>query len=138
MGTQVPTMTDSDVLARNDELRDALRRAASALKAHGPEFALAGSYALWVHGGPEPVHDVDFVVAEEDAEAAAKTLEEAGFRIDRTPEDWLFKACAGKTSSSTCCIGSTVCRSTRETIDSARDASRSSRSRCRCWRRRTW
>ncbi len=86
-------MTDSDVLARNDQLRDALRRAASALKAQGPEFALAGSYALWVHGGPEPVHDVDFVVAEEDADTAAKTLEEAGFRIDRTPEDWLFKAC---------------------------------------------
>ena len=88
-------MADSDVLARNDELRDALKRAASALKAQGPEFALAGSYSLWVYGGPEPVHDVDFVVAEEDAEAAAKTLEEAGFRIDRTPEDWLFKACIG-------------------------------------------
>jgi hypothetical protein len=86
-------MTDSDVLARNDGLRDALKRAASAFKAHGPEFALAGSYALWVHGGPEPVHDVDFVVAEEDAETAAKTLEEAGFRIDDPPEHWLFKAC---------------------------------------------
>ena len=94
-GYYIPTMTDSDVLARNDELRDALKRAASALKAQGPEFALAGSYALWVHGGPEPVHDVDFVVAEEDADAAAKTLEEAGFRIDRPPEDWLFKACIG-------------------------------------------
>jgi hypothetical protein len=88
-------MTILDVPARNDELRDALKRAASAFKAHGPEFALAGSYALWVHGGPEPVHDVDFVVAEEDAEIAAKTLEEAGFRIDRPPEDWLFKACTG-------------------------------------------
>jgi hypothetical protein len=87
-------MMDSDVLGRNDELRDALKRAASAFKAQGPEFALAGSYALWVHGGPEPVHDVDFVVAEEDADTAAKTLEEAGFRIDRPPEDWLFKACA--------------------------------------------
>jgi hypothetical protein len=41
------------------------------------------------------VHDVDFVVAEEDAEIAAKTLEEAGFRIDRPPEDWLLKACTG-------------------------------------------
>ncbi|HZN83627.1 MAG TPA: hypothetical protein VFC01_28670 [Mycobacterium sp.] len=89
-------MTILDVPARNDELRDALKRAASAFKAHGPEFALAGSYALWVHGGPEPVHDVDFVVAEEDAEIAAKTLEEAGFRIDRPPEDWLFKACTGE------------------------------------------
>jgi hypothetical protein len=88
-------MADSDVLPRNDGLRDALRRAASALKAQGPEFALAGSYALWAYGGPEPVHDVDFVVAEDDADAAAKTLEEAGFRIDRTPEDWLFKACTG-------------------------------------------
>ena len=75
------------------DLRDALKRAASALKAHGPEFALAGSYALWAYGGPEPVHDVDFVVAEQDTEAAALTLEKAGFRIDRTPEDWLFKAC---------------------------------------------
>src|SRR3569833_592081 len=75
------------------DLRDALKHAASALKAHGPDFALAGSYALWVYGGPEPVHDVDFVVAEEDSEAAALTLEKAGFRIERTPEDWLFKAC---------------------------------------------
>ncbi|MCG5431911.1 nucleotidyltransferase [Mycobacterium sp. MYCO198283] len=82
------------MLNRNDQLRDALKRAASALKAHGPEFALAGSYALWAHGGPEPVHDVDLVVAESDADTAADTLAAAGFRIDRTPEDWLLKACA--------------------------------------------
>lgn len=82
--------------ATNEELRDALKRAASALKAHGPEFALAGSYALWVYGAPEPVHDVDFVVAEPDTEAAAVTLQKAGFRIERTPEDWLFKACVGE------------------------------------------
>ena len=80
---------------RNDDLRDALKRAASALRAQGPDFALAGSYALWVFGGPEPVHDVDFVVAEPDTEKAAATLEEAGFVIERTPEDWLFKACVG-------------------------------------------
>ncbi len=81
--------------ARNDELRDALKRAASALKADGPEFALAGSYALWAYGGPEPVHDVDFVVAEPDVDTAVATLEQAGFTIERTPEDWLFKACVG-------------------------------------------
>jgi hypothetical protein len=81
---------------RNEDLRDALKRAASAFKAHGPEFALAGSYALWVYGGPEPLHDVDFVVAEPDTEAAALTLEKAGFSIERTPEDWLFKACVGE------------------------------------------
>jgi Nucleotidyl transferase of unknown function (DUF2204) len=83
------------VLPENEDLRDALKRAASALKAHGPEFALAGSYALWVFGAPEPVHDVDFIVAEPEADAAASTLEQAGFKIDRTPEDWLFKACTG-------------------------------------------
>lgn len=77
------------------ELREALRRAASALKADGPPSALAGSYALWVHGGPEPSHDVDFVVAERDAEAAAATLTQAGFEIRRPPEDWLFKAALG-------------------------------------------
>jgi hypothetical protein len=79
----------------HEELREALRRAASALKAHGPEFALAGSYALWVHGAPEPVHDVDLVVAEVDVEAAAATLSDAGFDVERTPEDWLFKSTSG-------------------------------------------
>lgn len=83
----------SSVPPRNDELRNALKRAASALKANGPEFALGGGYALWVCGGPEPVHDVDFVVAESDVETAATVLEDAGFRIERTPEEWLFKAC---------------------------------------------
>lgn len=77
------------------DLREALRRAASALKADGPDFALAGSYALWVYGGPEPIHDVDLVVAETDVEAAVATLQDAGFTIQRTPEDWLFKVCVG-------------------------------------------
>ncbi len=80
------------MLDRNDELRDALKRAAAAFKAHGPQFALAGSYALWVYGAPEPVHDVDFVVAEADAEAAEVALRKAGFRVTHVPEDWLFKA----------------------------------------------
>jgi hypothetical protein len=77
---------------RRDQLRDAFRAAASALRDGGPDFALGGSYALWVHGGPEPVHDVDLVVAEDDVEAAASTLAKAGFAIERPPEDWLFKA----------------------------------------------
>jgi Uncharacterised nucleotidyltransferase len=77
---------------RQDLLREALKRAASALKEHGPPFALAGSYALWVHGSPEPIHDVDLAVAEDDADDAAATLRAAGFDIERTPEDWLLKA----------------------------------------------
>jgi len=73
-------------------LRDALRGAASALKENGPRFALAGSYALWAYGAPEPSHDVDLVVAESDVEVAVTTLADAGFIIERPPEDWLFKA----------------------------------------------
>lgn len=83
--------------ARCNELREALRTAASALKEYGPSFALAGSYALWAYGAPEPNHDVDFVIAECDVPAAVATLEKTGFRIAHPPEDWLFKACSGDT-----------------------------------------
>ncbi|ETZ31527.1 hypothetical protein L843_4232 [Mycobacterium intracellulare MIN_061107_1834] len=78
-------------------MREALRGAASALKEHGPRFALAGSYALWAYGAPEPSHDVDLVVAEADVETAVATLTNAGFAIERPPEDWLFKARTGDT-----------------------------------------
>ncbi len=79
----------SEAASSSDKLRDALRRGASALKAHGPDFALAGSYALWVHGGPEPVHDVDFAVAEPDVDAAAATLKDAG--LDHVEVDVLHR-----------------------------------------------
>ncbi len=78
-------------------LREALRRAASALKENGPRFALAGSYALWAYGAPEPSHDVDVVVCESDVASAAATLGDAGFDTEHPPEDWLFKARAGDT-----------------------------------------
>jgi hypothetical protein len=79
--------------ADRDALRDALKRTASALKHDGVPFALAGGYALWAHGAPESENDVDFVIAEEDTERAAKVLADAGFELVRPPEDWLFKAC---------------------------------------------
>ena len=62
------------------------------MKADGIPFALGGGYALWVHGGPEPSHDVDLVVAESDVEMVANSMAAAGLRIERPPEDWLFKA----------------------------------------------
>jgi hypothetical protein len=88
---------DAAAEARSTQLREALRKAASALKEHGPRFALAGSYALWAYGAPEPSHDVDIVVAEADVSAAADTLTDAGFCVERPPEDWLFKARTGDT-----------------------------------------
>ncbi len=72
-------------------LREALKRTAVTLKQSGLPFALGGGYASWAHGGPEPEHDVDFIVAEDDAERAAKVLTEGGLRVEQPPEDWLFK-----------------------------------------------
>lgn len=85
----------ADTAAAAPRLREALRAAASALKEKGPRFALAGSYALWAYGAPEPSHDADLVVAEADVETAVTTLASAGFEIERPPEDWLFKARTG-------------------------------------------
>ena len=73
------------------QLRAALRRTSSVLKAAHIPFALAGGYALWAHGAPEPDHDVDLVVCEDETEAAAACLADAGLEVVRPPEDWLFK-----------------------------------------------
>ncbi|ORA19431.1 nucleotidyltransferase [Mycobacterium arosiense] len=89
------TDAQTDGSACATPLRDALRGAASALKGRGPRFALAGSYALWAYGAPEPSHDVDLVVSESDVDAAVTALADAGFVIERPPEDWLFKARTG-------------------------------------------
>ena len=74
-----------------ENLREALKQVAVALKQSGLPFALIGGYAVWARGGPEPDHDVDFMVADEDAPAAAEKLAEAGFQVVQPPEDWLFK-----------------------------------------------
>jgi hypothetical protein len=74
-----------------ESLREALKRVAVALKATGAPFALIGGYAVWARGGPEPDHDVDFMVADEDASTVAERLAEEGFQVVQPPEDWLFK-----------------------------------------------
>ena len=74
-----------------ERLREAMKRVAVALKDTGMPFALAGGYAAWARGGPEPGHDVDFFVLEEDVPGAVKALEDAGFRSEQPPEDWLVK-----------------------------------------------
>ncbi|OBJ05547.1 hypothetical protein A5660_16040 [Mycobacterium alsense] len=93
----IETPAAAPVPSACSQLREALRKAASALKEHGPRFALAGTYALWAYGAPEPSHDVDLVVAEADVEDAEATLAGAGFAVEHPPEDWLFKARTGDT-----------------------------------------
>jgi hypothetical protein len=72
-------------------LREALKLVAVALKEGDVPFALAGGYALWARGAPEPHHDVDFAVAEEDRERVATLLGERELEVADPPEDWLFK-----------------------------------------------
>jgi hypothetical protein len=72
-------------------LREALKLVAVALKECGVPFALAGGYAVWAQGGPEPDHDVDFVIAEEDVAQAMEHLAASGLQVTQPPEDWLFK-----------------------------------------------
>ena len=78
-----------------DELREALKKVAVALKEADVPFALGGGYAAWALGGPEPEHDVDFVVAEADAERAERVLTDSELRVEHPPEDWLFKVFDG-------------------------------------------
>jgi hypothetical protein len=77
--------------ANQDRLREALKLVAVTLKESGIPFALIGGYAVWARGGPEPDHDVDFMVAHDDAPAAAEHLSRADLQVVQPPEDWLFK-----------------------------------------------
>jgi hypothetical protein len=53
---------------------------------------LGGSVSAWARGGPEPQNDLDLMVKPQDGEAALQALAEAGMRIERPPEEWLYKA----------------------------------------------
>jgi hypothetical protein len=88
------TSAATSTTAREEEAghpQEALKRVAVGLKQSGLRFALAGGYAAWARGAPEPEHDVDFVIARGDVEQAYAALESAGLRVEQPPEDWLFK-----------------------------------------------
>jgi hypothetical protein len=77
---------------------EATKRVGVLLKRKGHAFALAGSVAVYAHGGSENLqHDADFCVSPDDAEAVTATLRDAGLTVYRPPEDWLMKAeCFGQ------------------------------------------
>jgi predicted nucleotidyltransferase len=78
-----------------EDLVESLKKSAAILRESGVPFALGGGLAVWARGGPENDHDLDLMVKPEDAERALETLEEAGLRTERPPEDWLLKAYDG-------------------------------------------
>jgi hypothetical protein len=72
-----------------------MKRAGAALRENDVDHMLGGGLAIWARGGPPTDHDVDFLVREEDADRALDVLAEAGFRAERPPEHWLYKAWEG-------------------------------------------
>lgn len=84
-------MTHVDAASGEDTLLASLKRAASALKEAGVEFALAGGFAAYARGAAISTHDVDFVLPEQEVEAALTVLTGAGMRYAEAPEDWLAK-----------------------------------------------
>jgi predicted nucleotidyltransferase len=89
MGTAVRMSSDFETLLLS------MRSAAGALRDAGIRFALAGSVAVWARGGADTTHDVDFLVKEEDAGRALEVLAKTGFRTEKPPEGWLYKAYGG-------------------------------------------
>ena len=75
-----------------EELLETLKRASAALRQGDVPFVLGGGVAIWARGGPETEHDLDFFVKPEDAERALQVLADAGFRHEKPPEGWLYKA----------------------------------------------
>jgi hypothetical protein len=73
-------------------MQETLKKAAAALRDGGIPFLLVGGLAAWARGGPESSHDLDLAVRPADAERALDTLEGAGFRTEKPPEGWLYKA----------------------------------------------
>lgn len=86
----------ADTITGDDgDLRAAMKKVAVTLKGSNVPFALSGGYASWARGGPEPTHDVDFVLLEGDVPHALQVLESAGLRVAPPPEDWLTKVYDG-------------------------------------------
>ncbi|RBQ17409.1 hypothetical protein DP939_25345 [Spongiactinospora rosea] len=78
--------------AVTDAILETLKRAGIGLKTADVRFALAGGCAAYARGAAPSLHDVDFVVPQEDIPLASETLTSLGFRMAQPPEDWLIKA----------------------------------------------
>ena len=76
-------------------IEESLKRTVAALREAGVAFLLGGSLAAWARGGPQTRHDLDVIVKPGDAKDALEGLEQAGMRVERPPEEWLYKAWDG-------------------------------------------
>jgi hypothetical protein len=75
-----------------DELITAMKAAAGIFQQSEIPVVLGGGLSAWARGGPKSEHDVDFLLRPQDADAALAALEAAGWKTERPPEGWLYKA----------------------------------------------
>ena len=94
----VPPVPDQLPPDRSQAILEAAKQVGAILKRAGHKFALAGSVAVYAHGGSDTLqHDADFCVLPEEAEAVAGSLRSAGLTVRVPPEDWLVKTtCLGQ------------------------------------------
>jgi hypothetical protein len=93
--TGYPTVVAEDDADPGEVMRTAMKRVAVALKGADVPFALAGGYAAFARGGPEPDHDVDFYLPPSAVADAERVLDAAGLRVEHPAEDWLVKVFDG-------------------------------------------
>jgi predicted nucleotidyltransferase len=74
------------------ELIEAMKAAAGILADRELPFVLGGGLSAWSRGGPRSEHDVDFLLKPADADAALAAFAQAGWKTERPPEGWLYKA----------------------------------------------
>ena len=74
------------------KLIETLKKAAEVLRDKDLPYALAGGAAAYARGAMPPTHDVDFVIREADADAAARAFRARGMRVEIPPEGSLIKA----------------------------------------------
>jgi hypothetical protein len=78
-----------------EDVIEAMKESARALREADIPFVLGGGMASWARGGPETDHDVDFMIRPEDADRALDALAAIGLRTAKPPEEWLYKAWHG-------------------------------------------
>jgi predicted nucleotidyltransferase len=69
-----------------------LAEAVSAMQGAGIPFLVLGGLASSLVGRPRWTHDIDLMTTPNDARAALRALEGAGFRTEETDPVWIYKA----------------------------------------------
>jgi predicted nucleotidyltransferase len=77
---------------RTTIVADVLSDAVRALDTAAIPYLLIGGLASSVHGRPRATEDIDLLVKQADADRALETLSRAGFEIERTNPQWIYKA----------------------------------------------